>query len=771
MSAAERSSNRPRQLRPQRSASDPLARQAVWFIALAAGVVAAWTSDASPTGNSTIDRFEVGFAIFAVALAGSRARRWTLLVGSAVATILAPIPISIVSALGLFGTVRLFNATKRNRSAGAAIAGTIGVGAANLADFGLVTTVAAAIALLPVLASGYRRSNRKLRKRLLIVAGIGALAVGAVAALVGLSAIGLRADLEAAAGSTFDAADAARNGDDASATKQFRSAAAAFRDVTAKLDRPWMRMADFLPIASQNLRAVRTATFHGSRVTSAAAAATSELDYDSVQLAGGGVDASKLADLAPRALNLATSMGQAERAVIRSQNGLLVAPVSSKLEEMSDELGKLRKETETAALATELLPGILGTDFPRRYFIMFANPAESRDMGGLMASWAILRAEDGKLQIEETGSPIDLFGPVNNTIQLDGLTAYPNSLMEMAPTKWPQNWTSAFDLKVTSRMVADLMADAGKGQIDGVMYVDPQSLEALIGLTGPVSVPGTEIQLTGSNTASFFLVEQFVKLPQTPESDAALQQLVGDVFTKLTSTKLPGPRRLADTFGPLVSGGNLRFTTIRPQDDPLIERLDISGHVEIADGADVFGVLVRNVGPNKLDPYVDRTAAYRVRWDAVERSIAVSAQITFKNRATVAALPSVVTGNESGLPLGTAHMRVGVLSPYAEASFTIGGKPLVAVSVPEVVRRTDRGPTTAVYRHSFDLELPAGAEVTIDMDSGGKLMTRDYSLTLIGQPSGLGTDRIDATIKNRTGRMTAFHTIGGQIGTISQTEQ
>ena len=146
MSAAERSSNRPRQLRPQRSASDPLARQAVWFIALAAGVVAAWTSDASPTGNSTIDRFEVGFAIFAVALAGSRARRWTLLVGSAVATILAPIPISIVSALGLFGTVRLFNATKRNRSAGAAIAGTIGVGAANLAAFGLVTTVAAAIA-------------------------------------------------------------------------------------------------------------------------------------------------------------------------------------------------------------------------------------------------------------------------------------------------------------------------------------------------------------------------------------------------------------------------------------------------------------------------------------------------------------------------------------------------------------------------------------------------------------------------------------------------
>ena len=71
-------------------------------------------------------------------------------------------------------------------------------------------------------------------------------------------------------------------------------------------------------------------------------------------------------------------------------------------------------------------------------------------------------------------------------------------------------------------MVADLMADAGKGQIDGVMYVDPQSLEALIGLTGPVTVPGTEIQLTGSNTASFFLVEQFVKLPQTPESDAAL---------------------------------------------------------------------------------------------------------------------------------------------------------------------------------------------------------------------------------------------------------
>ena len=47
---------------------------------------------------------------------------------------------------------------------------------------------------------------------------------------------------------------------------------------------------------------------------------------------------------------------------------------------------------------------MLGGDGPRTYFVAFTTPAEARGLGGFMGTWAELRADDGRLEVDPNGS-------------------------------------------------------------------------------------------------------------------------------------------------------------------------------------------------------------------------------------------------------------------------------------------------------------------------------------------------------------------------------
>ena len=81
-----------------------------------------------------------------------------------------------------------------------------------------------------------------------------------------------------------------------------------------------------------------------------------------------------------------------------------MSPLKAKLDSEVRKLVRGEHDATTALLATRAVPGMLGADGPRRYLVLFENPAESRASGGVIGDFAEVTAVDGRLSLVKVGS-------------------------------------------------------------------------------------------------------------------------------------------------------------------------------------------------------------------------------------------------------------------------------------------------------------------------------------------------------------------------------
>ncbi len=216
---------------------EPKVQVAVGACVVLGGLGAALAST-HPTGGSVVDAvLTFGFAA-AVILASSVARRWTWLVLSGTAVVLAtPLParlLAIVALLVAFHGAAI--ATKRSRISGAIVAALSMQGllrAAHIGFHGSTALIVAAVTI-PVLVSGYRASQRRTRQR----ARLGMKIAGAVVAVavigLGVAVFMARQSLQAAVSESHKGLDAALAGQQGEAAKQWGLATISFRDALAQ---------------------------------------------------------------------------------------------------------------------------------------------------------------------------------------------------------------------------------------------------------------------------------------------------------------------------------------------------------------------------------------------------------------------------------------------------------------------------------------------------------------------------------------------------------
>ena len=66
-----------------------------------------------------------------------------------------------------------------------------------------------------------------------------------------------------------------------------------------------------------------------------------------------------------------------------------------------------RSSLRSADTAVQVLPDMVGADGERDYLLLFQNNAEIRATGGMPGSWALIHAEDGRLEMAEQGTASD----------------------------------------------------------------------------------------------------------------------------------------------------------------------------------------------------------------------------------------------------------------------------------------------------------------------------------------------------------------------------
>ncbi|MER5942930.1 DUF4012 domain-containing protein [Streptomyces sp. NPDC001928] len=372
--------------------------------------------------------------------------------------------------------------------------------------------------------------------------------------------------------------------------------------------------------------------------------------------------------------------------------------------ELSGQLDRLVPQTRDVAVAARVVPSMLGTHGPRRYFLAFQNIAEARGTGGLPGAFAVLRADRGKLSFEHFGNntEIDVRAKVDLGAEFAAQYGHngPESLWansNMSP-HFPyagRIWTSYWRAK-TGRA------------LDGAIAIDPASLGMLLGATGPARLPdGSE--LTADNAVDLTERDSYAKYSDVAERKSffveAARGAAGEMMTAFDDPRLlPALLRAVHD---VQRAGRLQVWSAHPGEQRLLEARPFGGALPDAPGP-FAGLVLNNGAGTKLDYYLDRSLV----WEpgaCTDKGRAVTTTVTLTNRAPASGLPHYVTQRVDAPPYRTRPGDNRLLVSYYAGTgakltrATLDGKPI------EPIPGFERG--HPVY--TLDLELPRQSTRTL----------------------------------------------------------
>ena len=456
-----------------------------------------------------------------------------------------------------------------------------------------------------------RRSRSRRRRRVLwLLLPLAALLLVVAVAVTALQARSAARHLQAARGDLRVLADAAHSGDTAglaAATADLRGQAhAAHRDTSG----PLWGVAGHLPGVRSDARLARGLTAvlddlaSGPVGTLATSASTLR---PSVLLAHGQVDLPAVQALAPQVQAagplLAAALARAQALPATAHVGALAGARTQLIAQLAKAQGSLTGAQQAVSLA----PPLLGADGPRRYFLAFVNPAESRSGGGLVGTYGVLVADHGRITLEHTGSDLELRDagtgdhgvPVTLPADFAGTQWYAEDL----PGAWYRTNLSP-DFPTTATIWATKYAAQMHTTIDGAISLDPVALGYLLGSRTVRLSDGTTV--TGRTIAADTLSTFYARYADPDVRKARLVELAGAAFTELTRSL--GTGSLAQ-LQRSAAEGRLQVWSAHPGEQTQLAGLALGGRLPDTPGPFAW-VGLDNLAGTKADYWLDRHVVY-----------------------------------------------------------------------------------------------------------------------------------------------------------------
>jgi len=713
------------------------------IVAAAAGAAAA-LSGQQPTGNAVADIvLPFAFAAGVVWLA-PRATSKALLASPLLALFFTglQLPSALIAVAALASAV-LITSWRRfdrdSREIGAAMtAGFVVHAALNLPNIRFVGTASllAAIAVAPIVVSGYRKlaatERRRIRRGALAVLLVGVLAT----VLLGIAALGVRDHVETGIEQAEDGINALQQGDQPEARALLDASRENFEIASNRLGGPLSWPARFVPIVAQHARALETASDQGVALTETAARTVEQADVEKIRGINGEIDIAVIDAVNAELTAANLTLQGARQSLLAVDTPWIVPQLSSRLDSVQVELAEAQLDIDLANHGTAVLPGILGAEGQRRYLVLFMQPAESRSLGGFVGAYGILEANQGRFNLIESGSVDKDLGSGDATFA--DVSLYPEPYVQVAPHINPQNLTATPDLSTVAAAAREFVPQLRSNPlftIDGVITLDPYALAGILELTGPVAVEGRDEPIDASNVVNFLLREQYLEFDQSErdERQDVLQRLAGDAFSELFSIEIPGPERLGSIFGPVARANRLSFVTFEETENAFLDRIFLSADLpQVGSAVEMLGVFGQTGVASKLDAYSTRSISYEVLVDPATGMVTGDLEIVERN----------------GAPADAPEFVLGLTSPDFEGNDLVDGTNVVAYGVytrgaltdvdADVVFRTSENlPALGYDRYPIFVEIPLGESATITMKTASQVEPGRYDLFLPAQPTAV----------------------------------
>jgi hypothetical protein len=310
----------------------------------------------------------------------------------------------------------------------------------------------------------------------------------------------------------------------------------------------------------------------------------------------------QLPALEPHVRDLQRASRRAAASIMTIDRANLRFGVDSAVEKAAGGVEALDKATTSALDAWPSLRGLLGFDGPRTYLVMLQNPAEARGSGGLFSAFMILTLNRGAPTIREANSRKvldELRIPVPKNLDPGEIQMWGDFL-----TKWASFNTSP-DFPTTARLAQAGMKVRGT-PVNGVIAIDPFTVQAILAGTGPVEHAGVTIDAT--NAADFFTKGIYEDFPGFEDVDAKDGLALGLLYATVDSVlKRPLDLKALTIHLPgVIDGGHIRAWVPDPNEEAFLDQVGLAHEVAVAD-PNITVVALNNGTGGKLDAYVTTT--------------------------------------------------------------------------------------------------------------------------------------------------------------------
>lgn len=383
-----------------------------------------------------------------------------------------------------------------------------------------------------------------------------------------------------------------------------------------------------------------------------------------------------------------------------------VADARSQLQHQTTELAQLMGNT---ALGARLAPSMMGADGPRTYFMGFQTNAEARGTGGLLGGFGILRFDNGKPSVDTLGPNTEFdkpFTPISLGQEFDDQYGYTN------PTTDFKNSNQSSHFPYAAQIWKSMWFQESGMNVDGVIAIDPVALSYILGATGPVVMPDGET-VTKENVVELTESAVYTRFPEQDQSARKqyLQNIASAVVKQITKP-VDSPRELLNALGRAVSERRISVWSSSPADQELLEKTPLA-HVIPDDPAPYAGVVINNLGGNKMDYYLDRQIEYVADGcDGDARLSTVTIRLT-NTLSDPTGLPDYVAGKMGFLPGLADNIPSGAMLTSVRLLATRGAE-LISVTVNgtkiRVYGATERGHPS--YEAQVAIEPGKTAELT-----------------------------------------------------------
>lgn len=392
----------------------------------------------------------------------------------------------------------------------------------------------------------------------------------------------------------------------------------------------------------------------------------------------GAIDVAPFIKASPLIVNADVRMTSALATAKRIDTGGTLAPLAAAKTKFVSLVGGIAPLIKTLSNVVPLLPTVLGADSPRTYVVMFQNNAESRPLGGTALSFALLKIDHGKIDLEKsfpTGMgnfgnyPGLLPGIEKSTLEvfpdLDGVSV-PNV------TSRPSFTTAA---EITNRIWKEQFGT----QVDGIISIDPVALSYILRATTPIKLTSGDV-LTRTSLVPLLLNEVYLRYTSgtAVENDKAqnviYNEAVDATFARLTNGPLD-PKKL---IAALLQGWNdqrILYWSAHPKEEKALAEIGLNGEPPVSDSkTERVGVYFQDDVVSKLNYYL-KTAVQLSQASCIagQQNYRVSVDlVSTLSPARAKRLPLAIIGDGVYRGIGAGVQRMFVYL-YAPPGSTITG--------------------------------------------------------------------------------------------------